>query len=179
MPVLALIATLLSGIAAPGEQTSKKELPPGWKSQTSKPGGFSVALPPGAVAVNEKQTFKDLSERHIQGLAGFVDNKTVFIAYSFALPDELLKLAPSDQLLALGKAFKKELGDAVPQRETKVMSGTLAGLEIEAGDKQGNGIVRLFVARQRVYVLMAAGQKLAATSAGVQAFFDSFEIHGQ
>jgi hypothetical protein len=182
---LTFIAILVvhTGLVLPHDQGKKEEpakqgvLPTGWKLESSPEGGFSVAMPPGPViTLDEKQPFKGLGELAIKGVAGFTDSKTVFTAFSFALPKELEKKTATDQLQALGNAFKQELGGGKPKRETKVAVGELAGLEIEAGDKQGTGIVRIFVARDRVFVLMAGGPKLSGSSLEVQAFFGSFKL---
>jgi hypothetical protein len=181
---LTFIAILLvhTGLLLPRHQDKKQEhkqdvLPTGWKMESSPEGGFSVAMPPGpVVTLSEKQAFKGLGEQTIKGVAGFTDSKTVFTAFSFALPKELQKKTATEQLEALGNAFKQELGGGKPKREAKVAVGELAGLEIEAGDKQGTGIVRIFVARERVFVLMAGGPKLSGSSPEVQAFFGSFKL---
>jgi hypothetical protein len=182
---LTLIAIMLvqTGLLLPRDQDKKEQpakqgvLPPGWKMESSPEGGFSVALPPGQViTLDEKQPFKGLGEQAIKGVAGFTDSKTVFTAFSFALPKELQKKNATEQLEALGNAFKQELGGGKPKRETKVTVGEVAGLQIEAGDKQGTGIVRVFVARERVFVLMAGGPKLSDSSLEVQAFFGSFKL---
>jgi hypothetical protein len=175
----------LAALRAAVEQDAKGEpeksvlLPAGWKLQISTEGGFTVGLPPGAVVINEKQTFKALGERGIRGVAGFTDNKCVFAAYSFELPEDLKKQSDTGQLEALGKAFRLELGGATPKREAKVTIGKLSGFEIEAGDKQANGIVRIFVAGQRVYVLMAGGPKLSGSSEEAQGFFGSFKLNSK
>ena len=72
-------------------------------------------------------------------------------------------------------APRAALGGAAPKREAKVTTGALSGLEIEAGDKENTGIVRIFVALERAFVLRAAGPRLSAAAPEVQAFFGSFK----
>jgi hypothetical protein len=159
------------------EVVKKNTLPPGWNVHHSAEGNFSVALPPGSlVNLNQVDPIPGLGDRTIKGFKAITESKQSFSAFYFDLPDNVKKQSLNQQIHQVATAFKKELNISDPKRELKIAMGKATGLEVEATDKEGGSIFRVYVLQQRAYVVMARGPNFSASAPETQTFLVSFKL---
>jgi flagellar basal body-associated protein FliL len=163
--------------------TDKKD----WKELVSTEGRFSVLVPAKimkAEITNQNEPFGPMDVT--QQKAFDPEAKTGYVIAYGDLPANEAAKGPDMVFPKLRDQLMKQLELKGNGKETKVALGTVPGIEygVEAtgdktsgGLKQETGVIRIYLAKNRIYVLMIASDNGPLTDQkGAKKFFDSFKI---
>jgi hypothetical protein len=149
----------------------------GWQEYVSKEGGYSVDLPgPPKLAVEKLPDSLGSVTLHMAFADQPKDKRRFRVAY-FDTPPEA-KAFPQDQQFAMYRAILMPNDpNAKVTSEKELKLGQYPGRELEIeSPKDGNGIVRIFIADSRVHLLVVAGQGITTASPELERVFDSFKL---
>jgi len=145
----------------------------------SERGRFSVYLPGTPEESSQEETFGDLGKSRSYSISSFDKDGMYIVTHtvipSFPVNNRAVALAAIEGVAAgISEVLKK---DGVPIRKSSNINlGTAPGKEMEFDTLIGVSIVRIFISRDILYVLVCLTRKDSDASESRRKFLDTFRI---
>jgi hypothetical protein len=171
MPAFATLRMLGVGLVLIGT-VSAAAAPLGWQTYTFPDDGFAIDLPGAPAVSKETAELPVITHRQYQVDVGI---GVYLISAKRYMPDARLDLWNEDSMVELANAMKGEcqMRDAKPATFTGALAYEMVLDRCPGGTVMK---VRMYVVRDRVYQLVAAGVTGVETRSETQKFHDSFKL---